>query len=67
MPKTIYLPEDATRSGIDITWTPSANRIDISGWYDSCVGLDGASMLLRDFFERLGITEKDCQRVWKWD
>ena len=65
MPKTIYLPEDATHSGIDVTWTPSARRIDISGWYDSCVGLEGESMLLREFFERLGITRKDCEKAFK--
>ena len=35
MPKTIYIPEDARHSGIDITWTPSAGRLDIGGWYDT--------------------------------
>lgn len=64
MPKRIYLPVDADRSGIDVTWTPSAQRIDIGGWYDSCVGLEGGSMTLREFFEKLGITERDCKKAF---
>ena len=64
MPKTIYLPEDAKRSGIDIRWTPSSMRLDIGGWYDSMVGISGESMSLREFFDRLGITERDCKRAF---
>ena len=65
MPKRIYIPQDASHSGIDITWTKSAQRIDIGGWYDSCVGLSGGSLMLREFFDQLGITEKDCAKAWK--
>lgn len=65
MPKTIFLgPEDCTREGISITWTPSAKRIDISAWYDSMVGIQGESLTLREFYDRLGITEKDCVKAW---
>lgn len=64
MSKTIYLPPDAERSGIDITWTPSAKRLDFSGWYDGCVGLRGGSMTLLEFFEQIGISEKDCKKAW---
>lgn len=65
MPKRIYIPQDASHSGIDVTWTKSAQRIDIGGWYDSCVGLSGGSLTLREFFDSLGITEKDCAKAWK--
>lgn len=65
MPKTIYIPKDAKSDGVDITWTPSAQRLDIGGWYDSFVGIGHESMTLREFFERLGITEKDCQKAFK--
>ncbi len=65
MPKTMYVPANATRSGIDVRWTPSAQRLDVGGWYDSMVGLEGESMSLRQFFDRLGITEKDCVKAWK--
>jgi hypothetical protein len=65
MPKTIYLPRDANHEGIDVTWTPTAQRLDIGGWYDSCVGLPGESLTLREFFDALGITEKQCQRAWR--
>jgi len=51
-------------SGIDVTWTKSAQRLDFSGWYDSCVGIEGDSMSLREFFDTLGITEKDCKKAW---
>lgn len=71
MPKTIYLPRDAgtqnwsNHSGIDITWTKTANRLDIGGWYDSFVGISGASLFLREFFDLLGITKKDCEKAFK--
>jgi hypothetical protein len=65
MPKRIYLPEDAKHSGIDITWTPSAQRLDFGGWYDSFVGLTGGSMTLREFFDKLGITEDHCRRAFR--
>jgi hypothetical protein len=65
MPKRIYIPQDAQHSGIDVTWTKSAQRIDIGGWYDSCVGLQGGALTLREFFDSLGITEKDCAKAWK--
>jgi len=65
MPKSIKLPKGATYSGVQITWTPSASRLDISGWYDEYVGIEGDSMTLAEFFERLGVTEKDIQRALK--
>ena len=69
MPKIAYLPRrlDNTfsNSGIDVTWTPSAQRLSIGGWYDTCVGIQSDSMTLLEFFELLGITEKDCQKAWR--
>lgn len=65
MPKRIFIPPDARSSGIDITWTKSAQRLDIGGWYDSCVGIESGSFTLRAFFEELGITERDCAKAWK--
>lgn len=66
MPKTLYLPpHDVLRfSGIDITWTPSASRLDIGGWYNSCVGIESTSLTLLEFFMLLGITKKDCERAF---
>ena len=65
MSETAYFPEDAKRIGIDIRWTRSSQRLDIGGWYDSFVALDGGSVSLREFFDRLGITEKDCKNAWE--
>ena len=65
MPKTIYFPENAIHSGIDITWTPSASRLDIGGWYDTYVGIESSLLTLAQFFEKLGITEKDIRKALK--
>jgi hypothetical protein len=65
MPKRLDLSDEYGRSGIDITWTPSAQRLSIAGWYDTCVGIDGDAMTLREFFDKLGITEKDCAKAFK--
>ncbi len=65
MPNAFYISKGQSRDGIDITWTPTAQRLDISGWYDGFVGIEGDSFSLREFFEALGITEKDCKKAWK--
>lgn len=65
MPKRLYISNELGRSGIDITWTPSAQRLDIGAWYDSCVGIEGDSMTLSQFFEELGISEKDCAKAFR--
>lgn len=61
MPTTIYVPQEIPdkHSGISITWTRSAQRLDISGWYDQFVGIEGNSFRLAEFFQKLGITKKD--------
>lgn len=45
------------------TWTPSAGRLDIGGWYDTMVGIQSGSMTLAEFFAKLGITEKDVLKA----
>jgi len=68
MPKQIFIPENDSwrNSGISITWTPSAERIDISGWYDGIVGIEGTSMTLQEFIDKLGIKEKSIRKL-KWE
>jgi hypothetical protein len=63
MPKTITLGND--NDGINITWTPSAQRLDVDGYYDSFVGIQGKSFTLAEFFKELGITEKDVRKAFK--
>jgi predicted transcriptional regulator len=63
MPKTLNLGND--NSGITITWTPSASRLDISGYFDEFVGIEGGSFTLAGFFRELGITEKDVRKALK--
>ena len=65
MPKTIYIPQNATHSGVSITYTKSSKQISISGWYDSIVGIQGDSVSLGEFLDMLGITEKDCINAFK--
>lgn len=65
MPKTIYIPKGGGSSGISITWTPSASRLDISGYFDDFVGIEGGSFTLAEFFKELGITKKDIDKAFK--
>jgi len=65
MPKRLDLSDGYGHSGIDITWTPSAQRLDVGGWYDSFVGLETHSLTLRQFFDELGITEKECAKAFR--
>jgi hypothetical protein len=72
MPTTIYLPKRepgvlGNHSGINITWYKTKQILSIGGWYDGMVGIEGESLTLRDFFDRLGITEKDCRKAFKHD
>ena len=64
MPKTIFLPDGADRSGIDIEWTPSTMRLSIGGWYDSCVGIESTNLSLGEFCAALGITEAHCRKAF---
>ena len=65
MPKTIYLPEYNIDSGINVTWTPTKQRLDIGGYYDKYCGIESTSMTLLEFFNMLGITEEQCKKAWK--
>ncbi len=64
MPTRIDFTSGWERSGIDITWYKTSRELAIHGWYDSQVGIEGERMGLRDFFDRLGITSKDCEKVF---
>lgn len=63
MPNTIYIPEDAKHSGIDITWYKTTGEICIGGWYDSFVGIGSERMSLADFLFRLGVERKHIKRL----
>lgn len=65
MPITVYFPSDAERSGIDITYTKSTQKLSISGWYDGCVGIEGEVIDLAAFFIAFKITEKDCAKAFR--
>lgn len=71
MAKQIWFPRDIENGngpascGIDVTWTKTGQRLCFGGWYDSFVGIPGDSITLREFFDALGITEKDCAKAWK--
>jgi hypothetical protein len=63
MPKTIFLGNES--NGMSVTWTPSAQRVDIDGWYDGICAIDGGSFKLSEFFRELGITKKDIRKALK--
>lgn len=53
------------RSGVNVTWVKTRQRLDIGGWYNSRVGIEGGSMTLREFFAAMGITAKDCEKAFR--
>lgn len=63
MSKTLYVGK-GDRSGISITFTKKTGNLDISGWYDTFVGIEGESIHLKEFFTALGVTKKDCERAF---
>lgn len=67
MPKEIVIPRDRKfcNSGIQIEYTPSRNRLYISGFYDSCVGIEGEGFSLVDFFKELEIPVKNIKKALK--
>jgi hypothetical protein len=48
-------PEKISYSGIQITYIKSRDVLQISGWYDSYVGIEGIEMTVTDFIAKLGI------------
>lgn len=65
MPVEIYIPTEAGRSGICISYTKTSKMIDIYGWYDSFVGIEGKRFTLKEFLDQLGITKKDCLKCFE--
>jgi len=62
MPKSkeIFFSEDkCSECGINVTYRKGAKMLDISGWYDHCVGIEGGQISLVDFCTRLGIRKED--------
>jgi hypothetical protein len=65
MPHYLNIGPESQRTGIRIEWTPSTERLYISGWYDFMVGIEGESLTLREFFDRLNITEAHCRKAFR--
>lgn len=59
-PKELILPEcrNWQTSGIQIEYIKSRDVLYISGFYDSCVGIEGTEISVKDFCDRLGIDIK---------
>ena len=52
-------------SGIKIHYTKSRKTIDVFGWYDRIVGIEGGEISLLDFIKQLEISVKDLKKVIK--
>ena len=63
-PKEILFGSE-TRTGIGIEYIKSKKILNVWGWYDTMVGIEGDTISLKDFCNKLGITEKDLKRVNK--
>ena len=53
----------ANYSGIKIVFIKRRQVLDIYGWYDGMVGIEGAEIGLGDFLTRLGITMQMVQQA----
>lgn len=62
-PKRIDITDSLGISGISVEYIRSKQVLNISGWYDSFVGIEGARMPLKEFFERLGIKYSDVVKA----
>ena len=67
MPITRYYPirdsDIKLSNGISITYTKGRKEFDISGWYDTYVGIQSTTVSLAEFLQEFGITLKDCEKA----
>ena len=57
------IPGLGASCGISINYVKTPMRVDISGWFDHFVGIEGRSYPLGDLLRLLGITLKDCEKA----
>lgn len=65
--KEITLPYENPHEGIRVMYIQRRKTLRINGFYDMCVGIESTEITLKDFFQRLNITLKDCQGAFKDD
>lgn len=63
MPSNILLSSSKTE-GVVVSYTKYTQRLSFSGYYNTYVYIEGESLTLREFFDKLHITEKDCAKAW---
>lgn len=62
--KPAYFGRDVG-AGVDIAFIRAHQTIVIGGWYDHMVGIEAETLSLREFFARVGITERDCRKAFR--
>lgn len=65
--KQIILPYENPHEGIKVQYIQRRKTLRVGGFYDGFVGIETTEITLKDFFERLNITLKDCQSAFKDD
>jgi hypothetical protein len=60
--KVLFFPKDCKSDGISITYVKSREVLVISGWFDSCVGIESSEISFKDFCDQLGIKPKKLTR-----
>ena len=60
---TTFYIANGRSSGIDVTYIKRRNVIRISGWYDTCVGIEGQEFDLQEFLDKLGVRKSAIQKV----
>ena len=54
---------DCRYTGISIAFTKSRQSFSVSGWFDTCVGIEGGSLSLGEFCSAFGITPRMVERA----
>lgn len=57
--------EQSKHTGVVVIFTKNIGNIRLSGWYDGDADIESETTKLREFFDRCGITSKDCEKAFK--
>ena len=50
-------------SGIRVSYTKSRRALELSGWFDHFVGIEGGEVGLAEFLSALGVSDRDLRAV----
>ena len=60
-----FTDEQYSRSGVCVEYVKKSNTLNVHGWYDTYVGIEGSVIGLREFLDALGVPDVALRRVLK--